>query len=55
MTLQAKLVISFTLLLLGVVATVGIAASQSIENILVAQTDRNLTNFVTFSYKPERN
>ena len=47
MTLQAKLVISFTLLLLGVVATVGIAASQSIENILVAQTDRNLTNFVT--------
>ena len=47
MTLQAKLVISFTVLLLAVVAAVGIAASQSIESILVAQTDRTLTSFVT--------
>ena len=38
MTLQTKLVISFTILLLAIIAAVGIAASRSIENILVAQT-----------------
>lgn len=42
MTLQTKLVISFTVLLLVVIATVGVVASQSIENILVGQTDRTL-------------
>ena len=47
MTLQTKLVISFTILLLAIIAAVGIAASRSIENILVAQTDRALTSFVT--------
>lgn len=52
MTLQSKLVISFTVLLLAVIAAVGIAASRSIENILVAQTDRNLTSFVTRGPEP---
>ena len=47
MTLQSKLVISSTVLLLAVIGTVGFAASQSIENILVAQTDRSLTSFIT--------
>jgi two-component system OmpR family sensor kinase len=45
MTLQTKLVISFTVLLLGVIAAVGVVASRSIENILVAQTDRTLLSF----------
>lgn len=52
MTLQTKLVISFTVLLLGVIAAVGVAASRSIENILVAQTDRTLTSFVTRGPEP---
>jgi two-component system OmpR family sensor kinase len=42
MTLQTKLVVSFTVLLLAVVAAVGVVASRSIEDILVAQTDRML-------------
>lgn len=52
MSLQTKLVISFTLLLLAVIAAVGVAASRSIENILVAQTDRTLTSFVTRGPEP---
>jgi two-component system OmpR family sensor kinase len=52
MTLQTKLVISFTVLLLAVIAAVGIAASRSIESILVAQTDRTLTSFVTRGPEP---
>jgi len=57
MTLQTKLVISFTVLLLGVIAAVGVVASRSIESILVAQTDRTLTSFVTRGPepRPERN
>jgi two-component system OmpR family sensor kinase len=52
MTLQTRLVISFSILLLAVIATVGVAASRSIENILVAQTDRTLTSFVTRGPEP---
>jgi hypothetical protein len=52
MTLQTRLVISFTVLLLAVIVAVGIAASQAIENILVAQTDRTLTSFVTRGPEP---
>lgn len=52
MSLQSKLVVSFTILLLAVIATVGIAASRLIENILVAQTDQALTNFVTRGPEP---
>ena len=53
MTLQTKLVISFTVLLLAVIAAVGVAASRSIETILVAQTDRTLTSFVTRGPEPQ--
>lgn len=42
MSLRAKLVISFTLLLLVVIAGVGMAASRSVRNILVAQIDQEL-------------
>jgi len=45
MTLRVKLVISFTVLLVVVIATVGIVASRSIRSILVAQTDRTLASF----------
>ena len=53
MTLQTKLVISFTVLLLVVIATVGIVASRSIENILVTQTDRTLLNVGMRIPRPE--
>ena len=52
MTLQTKLVISFTILLLLVIAAVGVVASRSIESILVDQTDRTLVNFVTRGPEP---
>jgi two-component system, OmpR family, sensor kinase len=45
MTLRVKLVISITVLLLIVIATVGFVASRSIRSILVAQTDRTLASF----------
>lgn len=44
MTLRVKLVISVTVLLFIVIGAVGLVASRSIRSILVAQTDRNLTN-----------
>jgi two-component system OmpR family sensor kinase len=53
MTLQTKLVISFTVLLLAVIATVGVVASRSIETILVAQTDRTLLSIGTRGPRPE--
>lgn len=46
MTLRAKLVISLTVLLLVVIASVGLVASRSIESILVDQIDRILVGFV---------
>lgn len=42
MSLRTRLVISFTVLLLAVIFTVGFVASQSIEEILVGQIDQNL-------------
>lgn len=53
MTLRAKLVISFTALLLVVIAAVGIVASRSVERILVAQIDRDLTGFADRGPGPE--
>lgn len=46
MSLRTVLVISFTALLLVVIATVGLVASRSIEEILVSQIDRTLFGFV---------
>ena len=46
MSLRTKLVISFTLLLLLVIVTVGLIATRSVESILVAQIDRTLAGFV---------
>jgi len=46
MSLQTKLVISFTLLLLLVIVTVGLIATRSVESILVAQIDRTLVGFM---------
>lgn len=43
MTLRTKLVISFTVLLLVVIAIVGVVASSSVESILVGQIDNTLT------------
>lgn len=45
MTLRTKLVISFTALLLVVIASVGLVASRSMETILVDQIDRVLVGF----------
>lgn len=53
MTLQTKLVISITVLLLVVIAAVGVVASRSIETILVTQTDRTLLSIGTRSPRPE--
>jgi len=53
MTLQTKLVISFTIMLLAVIVAVGVVASRSIESILVAQTDRTLLSIGTRSPRPE--
>ncbi len=44
-SLRVKLVISFTVLLLVAIVTVGFVASRSIRTILVAQTDRTLVSF----------
>lgn len=46
MSLRTKLVISFTLLLLLVIVTVGVIATRSVEAILVAQIDRTLVGFM---------
>ena len=46
MSLRTKLVISFTLLLLLVIVTVGLIATRSVESILVAQIDRTLVGFM---------
>ena len=46
MSLRTRLVISFTVLLLVEVVTVGFVASRSIEGILIAQIDRLLVGFV---------
>ena len=45
MTLRAKLVISFIVLLLVVITGVGLVASRSVEGILIDQIDRTLTGF----------
>lgn len=45
MALRTKLVVSFTLLLLFVVAAVGLVAYRSIESIMVDQIDRVLVGF----------
>lgn len=45
MSLRTRLVISFTVLLVVVIAAVGIVASRSLEGILVAQIDRTLVGF----------
>ena len=45
MTLRTKLVISFTTLLLVVIAAVGLVVTRSVETTLVAQIDRVLTGF----------
>lgn len=46
MSLRTKLVISFTTLLLVVIATVGFVASRSIETILINQIDQTLAGFL---------
>ena len=45
MSLRTRLVISFTVLLLVVIAVVGLVASRSIEGILIEQVDRTLVGF----------
>jgi two-component system OmpR family sensor kinase len=52
MSLQTKLVMSFTVLLLAVIAAVGLVASRSIESILVAQTDRTLLSVAVRGPRP---
>jgi two-component system, OmpR family, sensor kinase len=47
MTLRTKLVISFTLLLLAVIAAVGLVASRSIRSILIGQIDQDLQRVVS--------
>ena len=47
MTLRTKLVISFTLLLLAVIAAVGLVASRSIRSILIGQIDQELQGVVS--------
>lgn len=46
-TLRAKLVISFTSLLLAVITAVGLVASRSVEAILIGQIDDTLTAFAS--------
>jgi two-component system OmpR family sensor kinase len=46
MSLRTKLVISFTVLLLLVIVTVGLVATRSLEGILIAQIDRTLVGFM---------
>jgi two-component system OmpR family sensor kinase len=53
MSLRAKLVASFTLLLLVVIAAVGLVASGSIRTILTAQVDDDLRRFVERGPAPE--
>lgn len=53
MTLRAKLVISFTLLLLLVIAGVGVVASRSVHTILVDQIDDTLTGFADRGPAPD--
>lgn len=45
MALRTKLVISFTALLVVVIAALGLVASRSIESILIGQIDQTLTGF----------
>jgi two-component system OmpR family sensor kinase len=45
MSLRTRLILSFTVLLLVVIAAVGLVASRSIEGILVDQVDRVLIGF----------
>lgn len=53
MTLQTKLVISLTALLLAVIAVLGVVASRAVESILVAQVDRTLLSIGSRSPLPE--
>lgn len=46
MTLRAKLVISFSLLLLGVIVAVGFVATESVRTILIGQIDHTITGFI---------
>ena len=55
MSLRTRLVISFTVLLLIVIAAVGLVASRSIESILVEQIDAGLTGFVERGPGPGEN
>lgn len=55
MTLRTKLVISFTTLLLVVIAAVGFAASRSIERILIGQIDQTLAGFAQRGPLPRGN
>lgn len=52
MTLRTKLVLSFTGLLLAVIAGVGIVATRSLEGILVNQVDATLEGFVRRGPRP---
>ena len=54
MTLRTKLVISFTLLLFVVIAGVGVAASRSVREILVAQIDQTLTSLADRGPVPQQ-
>ena len=40
MTLQTRLVVSFSILLLVVIAAVGLVATQSVERVLIDQIDK---------------
>jgi two-component system OmpR family sensor kinase len=53
MTLRAKLVISFTVLLLAALAAVGLVASRSVRAILVAQAEQSLLSFADRGPGPE--
>jgi two-component system OmpR family sensor kinase len=54
MTLRAKLVISFAVLLLMVIAGVGVVALRSMNTILIDQIDRTLTGFADRGPGPDR-
>ena len=45
MTLQTRLVVSFSILLLVVIAAVGLVATQSVERVLIDQIDNALLRF----------
>jgi two-component system OmpR family sensor kinase len=53
MSLRTRLVLSFTVLLLVVIAIVGLVAARSIEGILIAQIDRVLVGFSERGPGPE--